>query len=315
MKQTNKHNLPAPIVKALSRDSYSRGASNRSITQLIDSPRVRILQTEHDDDMTEDVSDLVWSVLGTAVHKVFEDEADEGAEERMFLEYNGWTISGAIDLQEKHYDPDFGGVVNVLTDYKCTSVWSIIYGKEEWVNQLNAYCWLTRHAKGVNPEKLRVVAILRDFNRRESERNADYPRAPIHIQEIPRWTDEQQDAYMEGRIKLHSDAEFERLTGGPLVHCSDHERWMKPTTYAVKKNANKRALRVFKTEEEAIEEAEGQEKMAEIKKAKAKEKGKTIATDKFTVETRRGEAARCAGDYCHVATFCDQYQSEVWGGD
>ena len=313
MKQTNKHNLPAPIVRALSRDSYSRGASNRSITQLIDSPRVRIMQTEHDDDMTEDVSDLMWSVLGTAVHNIFEDGAKasgiSGAEERLFVDVQGWSISGAMDLQEVGYDGDFGGDIKLLTDYKCTSVWSVIFGKVEWVNQLNAYSWLARKAKGFSPDKLRVVAVLRDWNRRESERNPDYPKAPIHIHEVPRWSDEQQDEYMEGRIALHQQAEFDRLVGEPVVFCSDAERWMKPTTYAVKKNANKRAVRVFKTMEEAEEEVE---RLVAADVAKAATMKKKPAVAKYHVEERKGEPTRCMGDYCHVAKFCDQFQSEVW---
>lgn len=313
MRLTNKHNLPTPIVMALSRDSYSRGPSNRSITQLIDSPRVRILQQEHDEDMTEDVSDLMWSVLGTAVHNIFEDGAKDhginGAEERLYLDVNGWTVSGAMDLQEVGYDGDFGGDIKLLTDYKCTSVWSVIFGKVEWINQLNAYAWLSRHAKGFNPDKLRVVAVLRDWNRRESLKNPDYPKAPIHIHPIQRWTDEEQDAYMAERIRLHSDAEFSRLVGEPLVLCSDAERWMKPTTYALKKNANKRAVRVFKTLEEAELEME---RHIGADAAKAETMKKKPAAVKYSIEERPGEPTRCMGDYCHAATFCDQFQSEVW---
>ena len=38
-----------------------------------------------------------------------------------------WLIGGAIDLQRSEGD----GTVTIL-DYKCTSVWSVIYGKKEW---------------------------------------------------------------------------------------------------------------------------------------------------------------------------------------
>ena len=77
MQLTNKHNLPKPVVDALTKDNYSRGSSNRSITQLIDSPRIRILRAEHDAEMTEDASEKVWSVLGTAVHNMFEDAVSD----------------------------------------------------------------------------------------------------------------------------------------------------------------------------------------------------------------------------------------------
>jgi|TARA_R110000787_G_scaffold51453_3_gene121945 hypothetical protein len=165
---TNKHNLPQPVVDSLTKDNYSRGSSNRSITQLIDSPRIRILRAEHDAEMTEDASDKVWSVLGTAVHNMFEDAAsnkDHISEERLFAEQDGWEISGAIDLQE--IEPD--GSVTV-SDYKCTSVWSVMYGKKEWVNQLNAYAWLVRHVKKVPVKKCQIVAVLRDWKLSELER-------------------------------------------------------------------------------------------------------------------------------------------------
>jgi len=165
---TNKHNLPKPVVDSLTKNNYSRGSSNRSITQLIDSPRIRILRAEHDAEMTEDASDKVWSVLGTAVHNMFEDAVSEKehiSEERLFIEQDGWEISGAIDLQETESD----GSVTV-SDYKCTSVWSVMYGKAEWANQLNAYAWLVRHVKKVPVSSCQIVAVLRDWKLSELQR-------------------------------------------------------------------------------------------------------------------------------------------------
>ena len=299
MKITNNYNLPEAIVLALTKDNYSRGASNRSVTQLIDSPRVQILQREFDAELYEDATDRMWSILGTAVHNIFEDATPEhdNAEERIFYEANGWVISGAIDLQEQS-DNYSGGVCTVMSDYKCTSVWSVIYGKKEWNNQLNAYGWLSRHGKGVDVDRLRVVAVLRDWNRREAKMKPDYPNAPIVIVDIPRWTNEEQDRYMEERIRLHSEAEFNRLTGDPLPHCLESERWMQEATYAIMKGKNKRATRVLKTKEEADD-------FIKVKEL----------DDSHTVVERKGKASRCEGDYCHVARFCSQYQSEVRGGE
>ena len=49
MNITNDHNLPSLIVDALTTDTYSKGNSNRSVTQLIDAPRIGVLFTEHED--------------------------------------------------------------------------------------------------------------------------------------------------------------------------------------------------------------------------------------------------------------------------
>jgi len=283
VKITNNHNLAAPIVKALSRDDYTRGNSHRSVTQLIDSPRVRILRERHWDSLEEDISEKLWSVLGTAVHKVFEDHSGEDviSEERLFVEVDGWVISGAIDLQD----------ADGPSDYKCTSVWAVIHEKVEWEYQLNAYAWLMRHAKGVHSKKLSIIAVMRDWNRRQAESSNDYPQAPIATLDIPMWSDEEQDAFMDHRIGLHKDAEFRNLVDERLPDCTDEERWTKPSTYAVKKGTNKRALRVFDSQDEAQSYIEQNE-----------------LDNKHHIEHRLGEYTRCAGNWCRVAEFCDQWQ-------
>ena len=152
---TNLHNLPDPVVRALSDDKYDSGQVNSSVTTLIDSPQVKILNRKHKNDITVDVSERLWSVLGTAVHTMFEDYAtgDYLSEERLFAEVNGWKISGAIDIQKAEKD----GTVSIL-DYKCTSVWSVIFGKSSWEQQLNFYAWLVQQCKGLEVSKLQILA-------------------------------------------------------------------------------------------------------------------------------------------------------------
>ena len=91
MKLTNKFNLPAPIVAALSENNYTKGESHRSVTTLIDSPRVRILREKYEDQIEEDVSEMMWSVLGTAAHNIFENHAEGEyvSEERLFVKKDG----------------------------------------------------------------------------------------------------------------------------------------------------------------------------------------------------------------------------------
>ena len=295
MKLTNKFSLPDFVVSALTRDDYDAGyASSRSITQLIDAPQVQILKKEFADEMQQDVSDLVWSRFGTGMHKVFELAADPDkyiSEERLFFKHLDWNISGQIDHQEKTSDGIRCG------DFKFISAWGVIYGpKIEWVNQLNGYAWLIRHAKNIDVVKLEVIAILRDWDRRKAGNN-NYPDIPIQIVDIPLWDHEQQDQYMTDRIRLHQNAELESLKGtGTLPPCSDEERWTKPTTYAVKARTadgkpKKRALRVF----ESILEAE-----------------EFLHTKDHThlIETRPGENTRCVQNWCMVNKFCRQFQEE-----
>ena len=124
MNITNKHNLPLVVVDALTFDSYSRGESDISITQIIDSPRVSLLQREHADEIEQDAVDFIWSRFGTSVHEMFERSTQGGdclSEERLFVDVNGWKLSGAIDLQQE--TPD--GII--VSDYKVTSAWSVMY--------------------------------------------------------------------------------------------------------------------------------------------------------------------------------------------
>lgn len=282
MNITNNTFLPEPVFQALTKSDYTKGSSNRSVTQLIDSPRVRILRKENDERISEDAADMLWSVLGTAVHKMFEDNEVEGhiSEERLYAEVENWVISGAIDVQRDESD----GRVAVL-DYKCTSAWSVIYGKPEWDKQLNFYAWLVEHCKDIPVGKLQIVAVLRDWQRKKAELDSSYPQAPIVMVDIPLWSFEERDAYVRGRVKIHQDAEFQRLTGGDLPFCSDEEQWKKGDSFAVKKSGNKRALRVF----DSMEQAEAYMK------------------DGMEIEVRKGRCVRCEDNYCKVADFCGQY--------
>ena len=233
--------------------------------------------------MTEDVSDKLWTALGSAAHRLFEDSGDEQhlTEERLYLDIDGWTISGAIDVQRIHSD----GSVAVL-DYKMTSTYSVSRGiKPEWEKQLNCYGALVRRVKGVRVTALKVVAIFRDWKSRDAE-NPDYPQAPIAEIDIPMWDDATQDAYLEARVKLHQDSEFKRLTGEEVPDCSPEETWNRPDKFAVIKTGGARAIKVFDTEHEA---------RAALKPGQE-------------IEHRMGDSIRCEGNWCGVRDYCTQYK-------
>lgn len=227
---------------------------------------------------------MLWALLGSALHVVAERASaeDHVTEERIVAEIDGVKVSGGIDLQEM--TPD--GVV--ITDYKFTSAYSVMNEKKEWEEQLNLYKWLVESVKRIPVKSLRICALIRDFSRHDRREN--YPEAPIHMVDIPMWDSVTAEAFVRSRLQLHTEAKFADAMEEPLPPCSAEERWFSETTYAVKKEGRKTAVRVFKTIEEAQELA-------------AKEKG--------YVETRAGEPRRCTGNFCGVAEFCEQYQSEV----
>jgi hypothetical protein len=283
LKITNKHDVPLPLVTLASREYYSKGKSQYSVTELMSPPRIRRLREQYDDAIEQDVSDMLWSMLGSALHVVMERGQTPGfiTEQRLFYEVDGVTISGAIDLQE---ETPFGVII---TDYKFTSAWAVMQEKLEWVQQLNVYRFLVEKVKGKKVVGLRICALVRDFSRHETKEG--YPKAPIEMVDLEVWPLEKTEAYIRERLEAHRISKVDHDLGDELAPCSNEDRWMSETVFAVKREGRKTAIRVLKDEEEAKALAE-------------KEKG--------YVETRLGEPRRCTGNYCGVAQWCKQFQDE-----
>jgi hypothetical protein len=289
VKITNKFNVPKTLVNFMERDTYTRGSCHISVTQLIDAPRIKILKEKHQDDIVLDVADSLWSLVGKALHHVAEAGADEQhlAEERLYADVLGWRLSGGIDVQ-KH-----GGKQVGIRDYKFTSVYAATAGKPEWERQLNAYSYLARVSKGWVTQDLEICALLRDWSRLDARRNKDYPQAPIMVVPIDLWPDEQQDAYIEARIKAHQKAWTLEEWGEELPACTAEDRWSKPDKFAVMRRGGKRASGVFMT----------------VGEAHAFVVDKPDAAD-FDIQLRAGEQTRCE-NYCSAAPWCSQWQDWV----
>ena len=283
MQVTNVHNLPEPLVTLARREYYSKGAAQYSVTEIMSPPKIRRMREKYDDQIVTDVSQMLWSLLGSALHVVMERGETSGwiKEERLFAEVDGVSISGAIDLQEEGE----GGIT--IYDYKFTSAWAVMQEKEEWTQQLNIYKWLVETVKQRKVVGLKICAMVRDYSKHDL-REA-YPAAPICVIDVPLWDSVKTEMYIRERLEMHRESKMRADFEEDLQNCSNEERWMSETTFAVKREGRKTAIRVFKTIEEATELAE-------------KEKG--------YVETRLGEPRRCTGDFCGVSQWCAQYQGE-----
>ena len=299
MKITNNFGMPQPFVDFAINDKYSKGKADISVTSLIDSPKIRLMKDKYDDQIEVDAVDMVWALFGTAVHSVLEKSKQSDdiiTEERLYKEVDGWVLSGAIDRQEFVSNDDGSRTVNII-DYKVTSVWSVIYGKPEWENQLNCYAYL---ASKTNVGSLKVCAILRDWNRRDAEKKEDYPKAPIVFVDIPLWDKSKTEEYIKDRIRIHQEAQISFDLNEDVGLCSDEDMWKKNDTWAVKKKGQKRAIRVLDSEEEANNYIDWHNETDQVY---------TKKTD-LEIEFRSGEYTRC-GNYCSVADFCNQYKERV----
>jgi hypothetical protein len=217
---TNKFNIPQTFVNVIKRPTYSKGRANLSVTQLINSPKIVALTQTFQDELEEDVADMVWSLFGSAVHTVLEHGKDDNhiVEARLHAELDGWHISGAIDLQIE--TPE--GVQ--IRDYKTTSAWATMNEKVEWEQQLNIYAWLVEKVRKVKVLDLGIVAIVRDWSRRDAANREGYPEAPIKELPIKLWPYEEREAFVLDRIAQHSACEFAMEAGELLPPRQKHRR-------------------------------------------------------------------------------------------
>jgi hypothetical protein len=288
---TNKHNLPQTLVNLAESRDYSRGNSHRSITQLIDAPQISVLRMINENRISEDVVDTFWANLGSALHHITEKGADDKhlVEERLFVDVEDWTISGAIDVQRLEDDNSI-----TIMDYKFTSVWAVKNPKLDWERQLNCYAYLVEANKKVKIKELQIICFLRDWNRNNAKRDINYPQQQIVVVPIKLWDFEERSKYVADRVRTHQEALQDYMNGKDMAECTFEEMWKREDTYAVKKKKNKRALKVFEIETDA--------------KEFAKEKG-----EEYEVEFREGVAVRCEDNYCKVNQWCPQYQQVLRG--
>lgn len=291
MKITNNHNLPLTLVKAVEDDEYDKGDSVLSVTQLISPPRIVLLQNLNADKLSVDVIDRIPALLGTAVHKIIEkgskDLPNHHVEERLFAEINGWKISGAVDLQIDNGDGTWA-----IQDYKVTSVYSVMNEKPEWEQQLNCYAYLAQKNHGRFVNKLQIVAILRDWQRKQSDLKPDYPNGQVCIVDIPLWDYTEQERFITERVMAHQLAKKCVDNGEPVSYCTDQERWLRGEAWAVMKEGRKSAIRLY----DRKEDAEGHH---------------ATLGGGHRVEHRSGNAVRCSGNYCLVSAWCKQWQDEL----
>ena len=279
---TNRLNLPASIVNAVSNDPYTRGNAHISITGLIGPARKRQIEHRHADEITEDAADRIWSLLGQIAHGILERaETQAWTERRLYIERYGWTISGQFDrfvLEEGR-----------LQDYKLTSTYTVKDGvKTEWEAQANLYAHLLReHSYDVRV--LEIVTIFRDWQRAKSLHSPDYPQAPCAVLPVEMWSPARCESYIHERLVAHSHAQHE------LPECTAEERWEKPSTFALMKAGNKRATSLHDTRAEA--ESALQNAQATAKK-----------DAEFALVERPAEQTRCLY-YCPAAPFCSQWQA------
>ena len=272
MNLTNNYGAPDSIVDAIRNDPYTKDGADFSVTELIKPPQIRRLWQDYEDEISVDVREEVWKLLGKGVHAAIEQADSEGTKEQRFhAEHDGVTISGAIDLIG-----DDGSV----TDYKVTSAYSVQRGlKEDWEKQLNLYAWLLRQ-NDITATKLNIVCICRDWVRSRVGKY-NYPESMVVVLSVPIWRDGRQDDYVDQRIRVH--------TQEATIPCTPEERWARGAYQVNPMHSGGGKPRSFDTMGEATNYINKQKVGA------------------YSIVDGNAKYIRCES-WCEVADFCPQWK-------
>lgn len=269
----NKYNLPRTLVQALSNSmsEYQR-VGDISVTQLIDSPQIFRLKKQFPEAVKDDYANRIKAWMGTLVHNALKNAEHSSivSEGRLTAEF---TVNGkpvVLSGEADYYDPES----KVLRDYKTASIKVKDLKDTHYEKQLNLYAYLFEQ-NNMQVSKLEIVYIYTDWSIKEAQSDPGYP-TPTRIVEVPLWSNESQFRYIQERLEMMYN---------PKSECTDDDRWIRETTYAVQKPDGKRALSVHRTNSEAQQ---------------ALKPG-------YQVVVRPGEPIRCKY-YCPVSKICDQYK-------
>ena len=307
--------LPPPVgdalVRALTRDPYDAGDSWISATRLVAPPLIIRLEAEHGDEVEQDVTEGLWSLFGSAVHHVLASrigrEAGYLIEQRVGHVYGERKLTAAVDM----FDPATATVI----DWKVTSAWSLVFAaredpasggvKPEWEGQLNVEAALLR-ANGHPVEHLANALILRDWTESQAARAGEddpYPQSAVVVLPVALWELDAADHYIAKRMALHAACREAAAANVGQFLCSPEERWARPTTWKVFKNANKIAERGSVTTDEA--------RAFEMRDRLARQ-GRP--SDKYRVERVQGDDSVRCRRYCRVRQWCPHGQRLQNGG-
>lgn len=286
MNYTNELNLPEPLVDAV-KSNHAYKEHRYSVTEVLGGTCEAILKRRHDSEITEDVSQRIWALFGTAVHEILRKA--EGTETQLQENWmsvpvgTSYELSGIFDL----YDDSTGTV----TDYKTCSVWKTQVGDfDDWRKQTLFYCWMLRQI-GFNARNGEVVAIMRDHSIRKARTEPGYPRHPVIRLSWSFSDSDLREAEQEIYRWFEEVAIQEKLADDELEPCGPEQRWHKPDRWAVMRKGQKRAVKLFDSRDDALRHMDWLSNQAS-------NKGKALY-----VEHRPGEDT-CCQSYCGIARFC-----------
>lgn len=295
MKITNKKGLPLSYVKTAEKsvENPHNDKNSFSATTLLKGDKEILLELRHYNEIVMDVSDMVWTIFGTAVHKVLEDNNDtQDGDAETSITYDcpfdpTYKITGRTDLYNEEK--------SLLTDHKTGSVWKYIKEDyKDWTEQGYEYAWLYRQ-KGKMVIRARFICLCKDWSSSEYRiaklKGDRYPDSPIFVYEFD--IDETRLQATGGNMITKARRLYglikANVSDDAIVPCSDEERWYTGDTYAIMKKDAVRSLKNCSSKKEA-------EDYIADKNLKNVE-----------IVFRLGQNRKCM-DYCICKEFCNFYK-------
>lgn len=221
MKYVKGLGVPDAFYRAVVNDPYVK-LGDFSATGLLQPPRAAVLLELYKDTIEVDVATRVAACIGQGVHSLLERGARPGidlVEKRYFgnFEVDGklYVVSAQIDLYE--------GDTKTLSDWKTTKAFAFSKKagngkKPEWVQQMNIQRLLMEQ-NGVEVKALKIIGILKDWDKRKSLTEAGYPISEIVEAQMPLWSTKETNDFIVDRIRAHVAAKTH------LPQCTLKENW------------------------------------------------------------------------------------------
>jgi hypothetical protein len=269
------------------------------VSALMNAPLPRYLFARYWHQLEQKASETMNALQGQMGHLLFDKvETDTETEIHLKVDFEGQRLYGIAD----YYDPK----LKTLGDAKFKQVNAVtastIRGTKDLETQLNIYCWMARKM-GYTVEHLQGDIYINGWTVYRSYGDSAYPKAPYIKLSIPIWEDAFTANYVRERLKVHDTRAIRLLRErGPEIEdglgfvlegamleipvCTDEERFMQPTKWAVMRDGQKKAVKLFDNMNDAYTFI-GLQKDA----------------FKLGVTERKGGFFKCL-HYCNVRGFC-----------
>ena len=309
MKIINDLNMPDHAFKAICQRSRTEPPKLDyiGVSTLMNAPLPRYLFARYWHQLEQKASESMNAMQGQMGHLLFDKvETETLTELHLKVEFEGQTIYGIAD----YYDPK----LKVLGDAKFKQVNAVtatnIRGSKDLETQLNIYCWMARKM-GYDVQHLQGDIYINGWTVYKAYGDSAYPKAPYIKLSIPIWEEAFTANYVSERLKVHDMAAIRILKElGPtnmegiddaelpvlsefmmqIPVCTDEERFMQPTKWAVMRDGQKKAVKLFENMNDAYSFI-GLQKDAL----------------KLSVTERKGGYMKCL-HYCQVRGVCPHNQ-------